>query len=603
MDDYVLDGAGGSATGVFTVTTLVDGADGETAQDLTLREAVIAANERPGLDKIVLGEGVYALNLQGPDSTSAAYGDLVITDDLIIQGAGRDATVIDSGGAFRALQVGTNAPDTDMKLSGLTIRNGDEAFGGAINNKGGLLLDDVRLTGNRSDNGGGVNNTGELIVNASLLDGNTASSASDLTGFGGAVWSDPTGSVVVVASEISGNTADFNGGGVYAAGALEIVQTDVTDNTGGGTGGGVDSMARLVVDGSEFSGNTANDGGALAARDGGAATINASTFTGNTADGLDLGGGGALYNFKADVTVASSTFTGNVAFGEGGGAIETNGVMALRDVRLTDNVARVHDETQFTEPSDSGLGGAILIIASSTVDMRDVEVAGNRAGKTGGGIYNDRATDTSLTNVVVVDNIAERDYGGGIQSEGDMTISGGRVSDNAAAVHGGGIASGHGTLSVTDTVIANNTATVAGGVFNDAGGSADLTDVAVIDNTATGPVSGGTPGAGGGLVNSNGTMRLVGGEVTGNEAAWGGGISNNGGQQLVLEGVRVAGNTVANAQFATNRETGLADLVPDGDAIRNFGDVDAADDVRIVGVVLTSGGEVTGLSDSVVYEI
>lgn len=603
VDGYFLDGAGGSVGQVFEVTTLNDGADDEVTQDVSLREAIMAANQNPGLDKIVLSEGIHNLSLQGPDSSNPAYGDLVITDDLIIQGAGPEATVIDPGGAFRALQVGTNAPDTDVKVSGLTLQNGSESFGGAINNKAGLLLDNVRVTGNTSDNGGGINNTGELAISASLLDGNTASSADDLTGFGGAVWSDASGTVFLADSRVAGNAADFNGAGLYAAGNATVVRSEIAQNAGGGTGGGIDALANLVVHATGFTGNTANDGGALAARDGARATIDASTFDGNTANGRDLGGGGAVYNYKADVTVRGTTFNDNTAFGEGGGAIETNGALTLRDVDLTQNVARVHDETAFTEPSDSGLGGAVLIIASSTVDMRDVTVTDNEAGKTGGGIYNDRNTSTTLTEVTVSGNTAERDYGGGIQTEGDLSVTGGRVADNTAGVHGGGVASGRGTLTMEGTVIEGNSARVAGGVFNDAGGTVTLTDVQVRGNTATGPISGDTPGAGGGLVNSSGTVRLVGGEVSGNDAAWGGGISNNASQELILEGTRISDNAVRNEQFGTSRATGSTEQVPDGDAVRNFGDVEGIGEVEIVGVVLTSGGQVTGLPDSTVYDV
>ena len=63
--------------------------------DCSLRGAIIAANAAPGADTIVLPAGTYGLAIKGAAENMAATGDLDITDDLTLQGAGSATTIID----------------------------------------------------------------------------------------------------------------------------------------------------------------------------------------------------------------------------------------------------------------------------------------------------------------------------------------------------------------------------------------------------------------------------------------------------------------------------------------------------------------------------
>lgn len=64
--------------------------------DCSLREAVLAANALPGADTVRLSPGRYFLEQRGIDENQGLTGDIDVTDDLTIIGAGRDATAIDS---------------------------------------------------------------------------------------------------------------------------------------------------------------------------------------------------------------------------------------------------------------------------------------------------------------------------------------------------------------------------------------------------------------------------------------------------------------------------------------------------------------------------
>ena len=99
----------------FTVTTSDDVID-ETDGQLSLREAIIAANNTSGADQIVVGEGTFSLALSGADEDLAATGDLDITEDVTIVGLDQLTTIIDANGLDRVF---------DVQSGDLTVRKPD----------------------------------------------------------------------------------------------------------------------------------------------------------------------------------------------------------------------------------------------------------------------------------------------------------------------------------------------------------------------------------------------------------------------------------------------------------------------------------------------
>lgn len=115
----------------------------------TLRAAVMAANALPGEDRIVLPPGSYALTALGSVEDRSVIGDLDVTDDLVIQGAGTDRTTIDGLGRDRILDVHA----ARVTISGVRLTNGNTEQvpepGGAIRNTGELTLVGVSLSNSR----------------------------------------------------------------------------------------------------------------------------------------------------------------------------------------------------------------------------------------------------------------------------------------------------------------------------------------------------------------------------------------------------------------------------------------------------------------------
>ena len=157
----------------FTVTTpndVVDAGDGE----LSLREAVIAANDNLEADTIVLGPAPMNLTISG---TGAAAGDLNIESTITIQGAGAQETSIAgaaSGFDSRLFSVFNSA---NLTLQGMTVEGGSVSSGAAVFvfSEGSLEATDVVFRDNHSNlSAGAIFASGDVTLNRVALINNTS---------------------------------------------------------------------------------------------------------------------------------------------------------------------------------------------------------------------------------------------------------------------------------------------------------------------------------------------------------------------------------------------------------------------------------------------
>ena len=88
----------------FQVTKTLDTRDGKCDADCSLREAIIAANQHPGPDTVMVPAGTYVLQQVGQEDQAAA-GDLDILDDLTLMGAGAESTLIDGNQIDRVFRI------------------------------------------------------------------------------------------------------------------------------------------------------------------------------------------------------------------------------------------------------------------------------------------------------------------------------------------------------------------------------------------------------------------------------------------------------------------------------------------------------------------
>ncbi|MEX2237622.1 MAG: thrombospondin type 3 repeat-containing protein [Dehalococcoidia bacterium] len=228
--------------------------------DCTLRGAINAANTIAGADGIRLLAGTYELTSEG---LGANGGDLNITSEITLFGAGADTTTIDGV----ASSVGNRVIEIDcacsVAITGVTIRGGrlvlgDPLGGGLRINLATVKMDSVHVTDNgvtENGTGSGANGGGiavsalQLTITNSTISDNTADGPGN--SFGGGIAS--SSSVLVIRnSTISGNTSagatSASGGGIAAnGGTLELASVTISGNSATTDSGGFSQSAGTQI--------------------------------------------------------------------------------------------------------------------------------------------------------------------------------------------------------------------------------------------------------------------------------------------------------------------------------------------------------------------
>ncbi|WP_327706711.1 hypothetical protein OG530_38475 [Streptomyces decoyicus] len=176
--------------------------------ETSLVNAINAANAAGGDTLALVPFCTYQLTSAHGSGPTGPVGLPPITTPITLLGMGVTITRDPSAPAFRVLQVqgAANVPGTQGELSvvGVTVRGGSAVPpfpGGGISNLGGTV---------------------SLLTSA--VTGNTAVA-------GGGIYTD-NGTVSLTASSVTGNTAVASGGGIYVnSGGAVLLATTVTGNT------------------------------------------------------------------------------------------------------------------------------------------------------------------------------------------------------------------------------------------------------------------------------------------------------------------------------------------------------------------------------------
>jgi CSLREA domain-containing protein len=250
--------------------------DAALGEQCTLRAAVQEANANPGADTINISGGTPTTSIPTTFENAALDGDLDITDDVTIQGAGPGPATVDGGDVEGVFQVVPG--DIDATFSNLVITSGfntgfgaggglrdsstgtltldgvtitdNEAMGGSgfVDLAGTLFMTETTVSGNRTTGGGttGAISLGNFVtanVTHSTISGNQAMTS----GVNGGAFSVVNASLILTNSTLSGNSATASGGGIFYNFTTTITLNSATvtgntadsDNAGGGDGGGI----------------------------------------------------------------------------------------------------------------------------------------------------------------------------------------------------------------------------------------------------------------------------------------------------------------------------------------------------------------------------
>ncbi len=472
----------------------------------------------------------------------------------------------------------TFSSGASLSGSGVCVSNRFEMSGGEISGHNISGIQDTRGTVYISGSSTTAAIYGGAIVNNSLQ------------GNGGGIYAISGAEVTITGgAEIVGNTANLytsdsitkggNGGGIYADSGVTLdiyggliasnsTVTDSSSRTGGGVyfigdtlnfnGGTIENNVSVTGGGVYFAGSKFNMGGNAVISNnsadrgagvnvaGGDFKFEAGKITGNTASGAVLG---VLARLGSAVYVNGGTFTmsgGEISDNEGqvgtvsvtsnctfdftGGTIIGNHVAfrssAIHMMGTTTAVnmsgtAAIEDNTSDNEVA--------VYVSGGTFTMTGGSVTGNTqkgSSSISGTFYVSSGSTLNVSGGTISDNVTYYGRGGGIYSNGTVTLSGTAeitgnycVKSDSTSVHGGGVYVSGGKFTMNGGKISGNSASnghmSGAGVYVKSGATFEMTDGVISDGEAE---------AGGGVY-VEGTFNLSGGEITGNTALAGGGVA------------------------------------------------------------------------------
>lgn len=236
-----------------------------------------------------------------------------------------------------------------------------------------------------------------------------------------------------------GTNAQY-GGGILNVGTLTLTDVELTGNRTGAGGAGLNF------------GGSGGSGGALANT--GTVTMTNCSVTGNiTGNGGagnagvgDGGRGGGIYS-ENNLTMTNCSVNGNTTGdpgtaagangkgGEGGGIYSRVGVLTLTNVTVNNNIT---GSTPPVNASSSIGGGGGIFTVLGTATLTNCTISGNQTGTGSNG---------------------DRGYGGGINNECPMTITGSTISGNTGNQSGAIL--NRRALTLTNSTVSGNHGTIA----------------------------------------------------------------------------------------------------------------------------------------------
>jgi CSLREA domain-containing protein len=548
-------------TPTLTVNTTADTPDANPGNNVcadasgacSLRAAIEESNAKPGPATVSVPGGTYYLT-----------GQLVIEDDLTLNGAGKGTTFIDGNNVTEVLHVRT----TEL----LVCDAGTDSV--ASYDRHGQLNPDFLSSGK-----GGMDSPNSIIIPSIFLDSDVYVTASNsgIHRFSSAgehkglyVNQAEAGYVVDAVFGTGGNLylADYLGsripngtGGLSYPSGLAFFDNDLYV-----TSTNSNQVLRYNADGS-FVGAFANglntprdllfhQGKLYIANEGSDEVRRYNAATGAYEGAFVTAGSGGLdgptelaFGPDGDLYVISSNNKRILRYNGSTGA--------FRDVFIQGGTPQLDNPTCLEWRDGAGAGPTVKI---NDVTIRNGETI--LGGGPSGGITIDIGASVELHNSIVRDNDT-RLIGGGIRNYGTLLLNKVEVHDNTVntAITGGATSTGggifnDGVLRIRRSSIYDNIAVRGGGIANE--GTLEVVNSTISGNRAIG-------GGGGGIRNLGGVAKINASTITNNRAnepgeddgdRFGGGIYN-------LKGGRITmANTILAENF-DNRSPDQADYSPD----------------------------------------
>lgn len=283
----------------------------------------------------------------------------------------------------------------------IITNNTAHGYGGGIEiytNATPIIANNSVFNNHATSGGGGIfvyNGSSPVIYNNSITSNSTSgASISNGGSSGGGIYLENTGdptahsNPVVLNNEISGNSAEFAGGGIMVrTGANVIIEGNHVANNKAGYGAGIhleSTGSNATLTSNVIEGNTAaanpnipgsGVGGGVAIFDHTVATLTSNTIRGNSASNI---GGGISSGENANTTLTGNLIAGNFVPGsdnskQGGGLYAANSTLTATNNQFVANSAMI--------------GGGISLTNVPATLVNNTLVNNHATGAAGGAIY------------------------------------------------------------------------------------------------------------------------------------------------------------------------------------------------------------------------
>jgi hypothetical protein len=333
---------------------------------------------------------------------------------------------------------GVDVYESTLTMTNSTVKGNRSAIGGGIRVEGNssVSLTGVTVTRNQADyEGGGIAvGESELSMTASTVSLNKVT-GSGLEYGGGGIWLG-TANALLTSTKVTTNTSSDYGGGIADYGACQAIQTPPappvgdlplicrpTDNAGTASGRSVVDRIALdsipvgltLVNSSVDHNIAADDGGGIyntSFSGDSPVTLQGSTVSFNNAQGGD---GGGIVNYgecenTASVLATGSTFQGNLApNGDGGAVYNATGseplcyISGSSTALVTIAQSGVANGPNVVNSNQAVFGGGFAneqhYGPASLTLQPGATVRGNKASRTGGGVWNNCGSFSSLAQI------------------------------------------------------------------------------------------------------------------------------------------------------------------------------------------------------------
>ena len=274
----------------------------------------------------------------------------------------------------------------------------------------------------------------------------------------------------------------------------------------GGAVTGANEVGQISFVGCVFSDNSAVKSGGAIRITGGTWNFTDCKFSGNKGTSTDSFGG-VMYVKSASLTCTGCTFSENSSVNNGG-AVWLN-AMSKAEFTNCDFISNV---------CTANLAGAICLSGANPLNITGGTFKENSATE-GGCIYNNAASNISITGTKFINNVASTGVGGVFYCKDnpnpEIIIENAEFTGNTATKEGGAIFFKNGKWTVTNTAFKNNTAESNGGAIYAHTGSLTIQEGSYFEANET---KAGSVGGGAIYVTTNATISVAGSTFKANKA-------------------------------------------------------------------------------------